>query len=477
MTSRLSRVPLRTQLLAVVVGAVALVVVVTALVGTAALRGYLVDRVDAQLVSALGRERGPDREPGRPGRRGPREDLAVTVLAFDAAGTELTRQPLRSTGTGPRIDDVLVLPRGLSEVDGVDGGRWRVLAAPGPGGSTVVAGASLAGVRETTARLLAIDAAVGLLALACVGLLARAAVRRSLAPLSAVEATAQAVAAGDLAVRVPAGAPRTEIGSLATSFNTMVDRFQTAYAAQQRSESDARASEERMRRFVGDAGHELRTPLTSIRGFAELFRQGAADDPEQLARVLRRIEDEAARMGVLVDDLLLLARLDQARPLRRDPVDLLAVLADVVQDAEALHGADHAVSVELVTGPYAPTVLGDDARLRQVFGNLVGNAVVHTPAGTAVRVLVRGTPGEVVVEVRDAGPGMSAEVVEQAFDRFYRADAARSRTPSSRTAASRASGSGLGLSIVAGLVAAHGGTVTATSSPAGSTFTVVLPRA
>jgi len=470
-SSRLDRVPLRTQLLALLLGTVALVVLATSLAATAALRDYLVDRVDTTLVDALRREQGP----GPGGRGGPgafREDLAVTVLRYDAAGLLRPRDSLqlRRSG-GPVVRDPSALPGGPSDVDGLDGGRWRVLAGPG-GGGTVVVGASLRGVRETSAQLLLINGAVGLLALGGGGLLARVAVRRSLRPLVAVEETAQAVAAGDLTVRVPAGDPRTEVGSLGRSFNAMVDRFESAFLAQQASEAQARSSEERMRRFVGDASHELRTPLTSIRGFAELFRQGAAAEPEQLARVMRRIEDEAARMGLLVEDLLLLARLDQARPLRREPVDLLAVLADVVHDAQVLHGEHHRVRLTVPTGPYAPVVVGDDPRLRQVFGNLVTNAVTHTPGGTAVEVALGVDAGQVVVEVRDDGPGMAPELTAREFERFYRADPARSRT------APQASGSGLGLSIVAALVAAHGGSVEVDSTPGtGTAFRVALPLA
>ncbi len=327
----------------------------------------------------------------------------------------------------------------------------------------------LSGVEATVSRLLVINAAVGLLALAGGGALAAWAVRRSLRPLAGVEQTAEAIAAGDLSVRVPPADPRTEVGSLAASFNAMVDRFESAYSAQQRSESEARASEERMRRFVADASHELRTPLTAVRGFAELYRQGAARDPVQRDGVMRRIEDEAARMGLLVEDLLLLARLDQARPLRREPVDLLSVATDVVHAAATVHGAHHVVRLQADTEKGLPVVLGDDARLHQVVSNLVGNAVGHTPDGTTVQVVVRRTGDEVVLEVRDDGQGMAPDVAARVFERFYRADASRSR-------ASATAGSGLGLSIVAAIVAAHDGTVDVeTAAGEGTRFTVRLP--
>jgi two-component system OmpR family sensor kinase len=221
-----------------------------------------------------------------------------------------------------------------------------------------------------------------------------------------------------------------------------------------------------MRRFVADASHELRTPLTSIRGFAELYRQGAVQSPEDVARILRRVEDEAARMGLLVDDLLLLARLDQQRPLEQRPVDLLALATDAVQDARAVDPG-RPVAVQVVGSPPGP-VTGDEARLRQVVGNLVTNALNHTPPGTPVLVSVGGEPGWAVLAVTDRGPGLAPEDADRVFERFYRADASRTRA---------AGGTGLGLSIVAALVAAHGGRVDVESAPGrGATFRVRLPQ-
>ncbi len=363
----------------------------------------------------------------------------MTVLLYDADG-ELradSSAALRRSG-GPDVADPRRLPDRPTEVDDVEGGLpWRVLAADTASGGTLVAAVPLSGVAAMVSRLVVINAAVGLLALAGGGALAAWAVRRGLRPLRRVEETAEAIAAGDLSVRVPAADPRTEVGSLSASFNAMVDRFETAWSAQQRSEAQARASEARMRQFVADASHELRTPLTSIRGFAELYRQGAARDPEQLGGVMRRIEDEAARMGLLVEDLLLLARLDQARPLRFEPVDLLSVATDVGPAAATVHGAHHVVRLRADTGEGLPVVLGD----------------------------------HVVLEVRDDGEGMAPEVAARAFERFYRADASCSRASSS-------TGSGLGLSIVAAIVAAHGGTVDVDTAPgAGSCLTVRLPAA
>ena len=471
MTARLARLPLRTQLIALLLVTITLVVLATGLAGTVALRTYLVQRIDTQLGQSL-----DDLADGRGGfppgnRRGPRRDVAVTALVYDASGTLVGDATPDDVRGGPDVEDPEDLPDVPTDVGDVDGGRqWRVLAAPTVAGGTVVVAVPLDGVEDTVSRLLLINGAVGLLALLGGGALAAWAVRRSLRPLVSVEATAEAIAAGDLSVRVPAADPRTEVGSLSASFNAMVDRFESAYSAQQRSEQQARSSEGRMRQFVADASHELRTPLTSIRGFAELFRQGAASDPEQLGQVMRRIEDEAARMGLLVEDLLLLARLDQARPLRREPVDVLSVAADVVHAAQTVHGAHHEVLLHAEPGDAPPVVVGDEARLHQVVSNLVGNAVAHTPAGTRVDVLVRRTDDAVLVQVRDDGDGMAPDVAARVFERFYRADASRSRVGGATT------GSGLGLSIVAAIVAAHGGSVEVDSAPgAGTSFLVRLP--
>jgi two-component system OmpR family sensor kinase len=291
------------------------------------------------------------------------------------------------------------------------------------------------------------------------------AVRSSLRPLAEVEATAAGIAAGDLSRRVPERDPRTEVGRLGRALNGMLTQIESAFMARSSSEAAARASEERMRRFVADASHELRTPLTSIRGFAELYRQGAVRDPAEVARLLRRVEDEAARMGLLVDDLLLLARLDQQRPLERRPVDLLAVATDAVADARAV-APDRHVSLRVV-GDRAPVVAGDEPRLRQVVGNLVTNALTHTPPGTPVAVIVGTEGSSAVLDVTDEGPGLAHDDAQRVFERFYRADAARSRS---------SGGTGLGLSIVAALVAAHGGTVRLDTAPgAGAAFRVRLP--
>ena len=280
--------------------------------------------------------------------------------------------------------------------------------------------------------------------------------------MAEVEQTAAAIAAGQLDRRVPQRDPRTEVGRLSLALNGMLAQIQRAFASSESSADQARTSEERMRRFITDASHELRTPLTTIRGFAELYRQGAARDVEML---MSRIESESRRMGLLVEDLLLLARLDAQRPLEQHRVDLLALATDAVHDAQSI-APKRRIAVEVFDGPGTPEVLGDEARLRQVLSNLVSNALQHTPetAGITVRV---GTDGDnAVLEVIDEGPGMTQDDAHRIFERFYRADSSRARA---------SGGTGLGLSIVDSLVYAHGGTVTVTTAPGqGCRFRVSL---
>jgi two-component system OmpR family sensor kinase len=282
-------------------------------------------------------------------------------------------------------------------------------------------------------------------------------VRLGLRPLEHIGATAGAIAGGDLSRRVEPAEPRTEIGRLGLSLNAMLGQIESAFAERQ-------ASEDRLRRFVADASHELRTPLTAIRGYAELFRRGAAERPEDLVRAMRRIEEESARMGGLVEDLLLLARLDQGRPLERSTVDLVPLAADTIADLHALE-PDRPVTFE---HPDTLTVTGDQARLRQVVGNLVDNARQHTPPATPVHVRLAQHDARAVLEVADEGPGLPPGEAERVFERFYRADPARARATG---------GTGLGLSIVAAIATAHGGTVQASEGPAGrgACFVVELP--
>ncbi|HEY8451678.1 MAG: HAMP domain-containing sensor histidine kinase [Micromonosporaceae bacterium] len=351
----------------------------------------------------------------------------------------------------------------------------------------LVVAQNMAGVDAALNQLIWTEVLVGAAVLGLVVVLGATGVRRSLRPLLQMQRTAQAITGGDLSRRVPepeGDRPRTELGRLARALNTMLEQIESAFAARARSEAAAREaeararqSEERMRQFVADASHELRTPLTSIRGFAELYRQGAVSSPEDTAALLGRIENEAARMGLLVEDLLLLARLDQQRPLDDEPVELAVVVSDSVEAARAVE-PERPITVELPDGTARLVVRGDDARLRQVVGNLLSNALTHTPPGTPVSVRLYAENGLAVVEVADKGPGLAPEQAERVFERFYRADAARGRPARRAGAASMGGGTGLGLAIVAAITEAHGGSVQLDTEPGrGATFRVRLPLA
>ncbi|MGH3259177.1 MAG: ATP-binding protein, partial [Streptosporangiaceae bacterium] len=379
---------------------------------------------------------------------------------------------------------------------------WRVITEPiqyqlttSTGGTeqvngTLIVGADLGNVNATIGRLAATVLIIGLIIVCILAMAIVVVVRTSLRPLVDIEETAGEIATGHLNRRVPERDPRTEIGSLGRSLNTMLSQIETAFHAQEESEAAAHQSEERMRRFIADASHELRTPLTAIRGFAEYYRQrgglvrghgngeaaGDADGltPADLDRIMRRVEKEAARTGLLVEDLLLLARLDQQRPLARQPVDLLMLAADAVGDARVLApGRD----IDLTVQPGAAfLVIGDELKLRQVIGNLMSNALTHTPEGTSIQVSISSgvldprasdpTPA-VLLDVIDHGPGMSPEQADRVFERFYRADQARTRATG---------GSGLGLAIVDALVTAQGGIASVhTAEGQGARFRIALP--
>ena len=339
---------------------------------------------------------------------------------------------------------------------------WRFVAGTvSDGASTTFAvGVPLRDHDRTVARLITLTIFSGLLVTAACGILGWFATRRAFRPLRKIEDTAAAIAAGDLTRRVPVRTSHDEVASLSDSLNVMLTRIERSFAAQE-------ASETRMRQFVADASHELRTPLATVRGYAELYRQGAIADQEGLDTSMKRIEGEAGRMSLLVDDLLTLARLDDARPMERTLVDLLTLAAEAVHDARA-RDPERRISLVGLDGDIAPVMVrGDDGRLRQVLGNLLTNALMHAGAGVPIEVALGEDSGSAVVEVRDHGVGMDEATAARVFERFYRADKARSRAKG---------GSGLGLAIVAAIVEQHGGGVSVRRTPGGgATFRVVLP--
>jgi two-component system, OmpR family, sensor kinase len=309
-------------------------------------------------------------------------------------------------------------------------------------------------VRASLERLVVIEAVAGLALLLVLAVGAWLIQRRGLRPLERMAATAGTITAGELHTRVEPADQRSEVGQLGMALNTMLGRLEDAFRQQE-------ATEQRLRQFLADASHELRTPLTSIQGYAELFRLGADRDETDLAVTLRRIEQDARRMRKLVDDLLLLARLDQTRPAEREPVDVAVLAAEACSDSVAV---DPGRQVTL-DAPQPVVVQGDRTHLRQAVDNLVTNAVRHTPAGTPIEVAARIDAGRAVVTVRDHGPGLDGEALAHVFDRFWQADSARSDA-----------GAGLGLSIVAGIAAEHGGTVQAANADGGgAVFTLDLP--
>ena len=398
----------------------------------------------------------------------------------NAAGTQISQssEPLNQSDCGPLIPTLTVAevtalhgkPFSVPSTKGDE--RWRVVVSVTPSGTGSIAVATpLTGVDSTLNQLILFDVIIGAGVVVVLAGLSYIAVRHSLRPLVDVEHTAAAIAAGDLTRRVPQSDPRTEVGRLAGALNGMLSQIESAFRAREASEQEARTSEHRMRRFITDASHELRTPLTSIRGFAELYRMGAVPETSDVDRVMTRIESESTRMGLLVDDLLLLARLDQQRPLEREIVDLETIASDAVHDAQAVApGRD----VQLQLSTHEPVlVIGDDARLRQVVGNLVTNALTHTPESAAVTVglSIDDSAAErfAVLEVADSGPGLNPKDAERIFERFYRVEESRTRANG---------GSGLGLSIVAALTAAHGGTTDVESKLGiGSRFRIRLPLA
>ena len=442
---------LRLRLLIGLVGLVFVGLVVADVATYASLRSYLFSQVDSELQAdavPIGSEVlqafgpfGRARVIPPPGLWVQVRDQSGNVVsvpeAYPLAPPDL---PLQLPGSGGTRSTPVLFDAKSSAAASVD---YRVLAQPiqlnGQLVGTVVVAIPLNDLHHTLGRLLLIELLVTIGVLAGVGALAWWIVRRGLRPLDEMTATAGAIAGGDLSRRVEEVDERTEVGQLGHAFNTMLTGIELAFAAQA-------ASEERLRRFLADASHELRTPLTSIRGYAEIFDRGARDRPEDLATSMRHIREEAKRMSTLVDDLLLLARLDQRRPLARDEVDIAAVARAAV---EAAHAADPERPIGCAADATV-AVTGDADRLRQVMDNLLSNALQHTAPGTPVDVRVRTDGPWAVVEVADRGPGIPPEEQEGIFEPFHRADPSRDRATG---------GVGLGLAIVSAIAHAHGGAV------------------
>jgi len=521
------RTSLRTKL---ITGLLALVIVAIAAIsisGVWVLRSYLTEQDDSQLRSAqhsVYTALVAEEEIVQPGETLPVRPLLNVYAGVQQPGVAL-KPPNSQSGIPAGHGEAQSVPAvPTSQLwAGVNSGKlvtvpaqsgsdtWRVIVEPisyvlptttgqiEQVNGTLVVGADLGNINATIGGLAVTILIIGLIVVCILALAIVMVVRASLRPLVDIEATAGEIAAGHLNRRVPERDPRTEIGSLGRSLNTMLSQIETAFHAQEASEAAAHHSEERMRRFIADASHELRTPVTAIRGFAEYYRQrgglvrhwdrdqDAADSvvaapaeagltPRDLDRIMIRVEKEAARMGLLVEDLLLLARLDKQRPLVRQPVDLLSLAADAVGDARLLAPAR---TIDLSVQPGAAfLVIGDEARLRQVIGNLMSNALTHTPDGTPIEVSISSgtldpqagdhTPA-VLLDVTDQGPGMTQEQARRVFERFYRADQARTRATG---------GSGLGLAIVRALVVAQGGVASLrTAEGQGATFRIALPLA
>ena len=466
---------LRTRLVAAAVGLSAIALAVAGFTGVTLLRTYLMRQVDQQLRIGVGAgqrfSEAADPPPVRPstGQRIRQLPNPLLFAVLDKQGT--TRQRAGGLPSGRARPDLSGLtlaevrrrggqPFTVRSTDGST--EFRVRAEPlADGAGSIAVALSLHSVDQTVGRLRTITLISSGAVLAALVAVAVGAVRLGLRPLRSVERTAGRIAGGDLSHRVPPGPPGTEVGRLADAVNDMLTQIEGSFTAQAHSE-------ETLRQFVADASHELRTPLTTVRGYAELVRRGALPDATAQEHALRRIEAEATRMGRLVDDLLLLAYLDQHRPLNVTRVDLAQLVDDAVADARA---RDPQRPIELVPspGPVAgPVAVDADAdRLRQVLGNVLGNALTHTPPGTPVRVVLESVGTAVRLSVTDEGPGLPPGLTERVFERFYRLDKGRSRA---------SGGSGLGLAIVAAVVHASGGSVSCVSEPGrGLTITIELP--
>ena len=466
------RVTLRTRLLVSVAGVLAISLLLAGATLVQITRANLIEQVDRDLGSG-GRGPGLIRPPGRGDGDDP-TGRRTALLLVDGRGTVIEAVPsgfaadpdplpdlvplFAADGSGPLTTGEIV---DAESADGTVG--YRVIIARGPGDTWAALAAPLSAMRQTIATLIRNLVLVGLAALLGVIAVGWLLIRRDLQPIEQMAVATTRIAEGDLDHRVAHPDDGSEVGRLGAAFNVMLDRIQESFAAQQRALEATEASEVRLRRFVADASHELRTPLTSVRGFAELYRAGGLLEPAGLDQAMGRIETESTRMGRLVEDLLLLARLDQGRALRQDPVDVSRLVADAIGDLRALE-PDRPITATIDDGAI---VVGDEDRLRQVVGNLVANVRIHTPDASPVEVLVTRIEDRVRIAVVDHGPGIAAADVAHVFDRFYRADPARTR---------ERGGSGLGLAIAASIVEAHRGSIRLEATPdGGATLIVDLP--
>jgi two-component system, OmpR family, sensor kinase len=458
---------LRVRVMAAAALLVALTSLVAAVLGTTLLRSYLLSRSDTQLRDfAKVASRIVERQQLQPAGSSHSQGLPAQFLVevIGAGGqVQVAGGPLGSA-SGLRLSAAQLGETGTPFT--ATGGSWRVLVEPETGGGHLVIAYSLGDLNSTVTRLELADALAGGAAVVLLAGIGLPLVRASLAPLARIEATAAAIASGDLSRRIDLPAGNTEVGRLAEALDVMLSSIEAAYLARADGEARALRSQERMRRFTADASHELRTPLTSVRGLAEYgLQQGGAASREELLRLMGLIAGESGRMSRLVDDLLLLARFDAGRPLDRRPVDLASLAAEAVQRARIM-APGRPVMLEAAE----PVIVdGDEGRLTQVIDNLIGNAIQHTPPGSPVTVAVTVSAGHAELTVADHGPGMTAEQASRVFERFYRTDGARTRA---------SGGAGLGLAIASSLAAAHGGEITVESAPGeGAAFCLRLPPA
>jgi two-component system OmpR family sensor kinase len=486
---------LRSRLL-IAIGVIALVALLVADVVTyKSLESFLYQRVDQQLDQSQGRYQqdasssgllcfrpqfAPGSDPAGAGARPSGAPPSFQTSAAEvrtASGTVVGAQTCPAYVNGKAFTPLLPTTiAGFSTAAGstqvtyfnapattAGGPVFRVRASMLPDGNVLIVAQPQVDIGSTIHHLLLVELAVtgGAVVVALIGGLWL--VRIGLRPLRDMERSAESIADGNLTERVPGENDSTEVGRLARTLNVMLSRIESAFSARLASERQLRASEQRLRRFVADASHELRTPIAAISAYAELFGRGASEQKEDLERLMGGIRSETTRMEHLVADLLLLARLDEGRPMERRSVDLVSLCAEAVQTALTV-GPDWPLTFE-ASEPIE--VMGDATSLRQLVDNLLGNVRAHTPPGTTGRVTVRREDDSAVIEVADNGPGMEPEEAEHVFERFYRSDPSRSRAHG---------GAGLGLSIVSAIVAAHAGTVSATGAAgSGTTFIVHLP--